>query len=131
MFGSLMTMACITIANMKKRVLLHHLILIEVCIPPAPTSTSPCSPGLGSGSVRVSLFGAIAVLLLLARDIPQTLQTIYRNFSRVEADIQTSLYSASFKEHSSFPKPLITAGMSRRVPFSSTSVGVYTMSSLG
>lgn len=32
MFGSLMTMACITIANMRKRVVLHHLILIEVRI---------------------------------------------------------------------------------------------------
>lgn len=31
MVGSLIIMACITIANMRKGVLLHKLILLEVC----------------------------------------------------------------------------------------------------
>lgn len=31
MVGSLVMMACITVANMRKNVLLHKLILIEVC----------------------------------------------------------------------------------------------------
>jgi hypothetical protein len=31
MFGALMIMACVTVANMKKGVLLHKLILLEVC----------------------------------------------------------------------------------------------------
>lgn len=31
MFGSLLIMAIITIVNMKRRVLLHKLILLEVC----------------------------------------------------------------------------------------------------
>lgn len=31
MVGSLIIMACVTFANMKKHVLLHKLILLEVC----------------------------------------------------------------------------------------------------
>lgn len=31
MFGSLMIMAFVTLANMRRRVLLHKLIFIEVC----------------------------------------------------------------------------------------------------
>ena len=30
MFGSLLMMACVTVANMRRKVLLHKLILIEV-----------------------------------------------------------------------------------------------------
>lgn len=32
MVGSLVMMACITVVNMRKRVLLHKLILIEVSV---------------------------------------------------------------------------------------------------
>jgi hypothetical protein len=31
MFGALMIMACVTVANMRKGVVLHKLILLEVC----------------------------------------------------------------------------------------------------
>lgn len=33
MLGSLIIMTCITVANMRRGVLLHKLILIEVCDP--------------------------------------------------------------------------------------------------
>lgn len=33
MVGSLVMMACITFANMRKKVLLHKLILLEVSVP--------------------------------------------------------------------------------------------------
>jgi hypothetical protein len=61
MFGSLMTMACITIANMRKRVVLHHLILIEVSIPYTPTSSSTYSQA-GDGLCASVTLGPIAVL---------------------------------------------------------------------
>jgi hypothetical protein len=64
MFGSLMTMACITIANMRKRVLLHHLILVEVCIPRVPTHPHAFPLLLQTGAELCApvLFGLIAAL---------------------------------------------------------------------
>jgi hypothetical protein len=43
MFGALMIMACVTIANMRKGVLLHKLILLEASLlDPAKTKTLTC-----------------------------------------------------------------------------------------
>lgn len=36
MVGSLIIMSCITLANMRRGVLLHKLILLEVCFPTGP-----------------------------------------------------------------------------------------------
>jgi len=40
MIGSLIIMSCITLANMRRGVLLHKLILLEVCQQPEATRTA-------------------------------------------------------------------------------------------
>jgi hypothetical protein len=48
MVGALMIMSCVTVANMRRGVLLHKLILLEVCHAPSDhdDSTKPFRPAV-------------------------------------------------------------------------------------